>query len=251
MKLLQTNIWGGYLMKNFAKLVKELDPDFLTLQEVHQSGHWESSYFEAFEVITQELGYEHSEFAPVLDFELSHYNIKYGNAIFAKQAALTSKTEFTYGTYQKDFDLRQPANYRNFLHAIYEISGQKVNIITHHGYHISGTKEGNAETEKQMQQIADYIDTLTGPIILTGDFNLSPESKSLAIINTKLRNLVLENDVKTTRNQFATKEIQICDYIFVNNEVNNKINDGVKVENFEVRPEIVSDHQALLLEFGV
>jgi endonuclease/exonuclease/phosphatase (EEP) superfamily protein YafD len=93
-----------------------------------------------------------------------------------------------------------------------------------------------------MHQIADYITTLSGPVILAGDFNLAPHSESLEVINKQLRNLSVEFKLETTRT-FLTSKVEVCDYIFVNG--------AVKVTKFLALEDIASDHKALVLEFDV
>jgi endonuclease/exonuclease/phosphatase (EEP) superfamily protein YafD len=112
--------------------------------------------------------------------------------------------------------------------------------LTHHGYHIPDHKNGDEETLRQMKQLGEYIDSLDGPIILTGDFNLAPHSESLEQINARLINLCTQHRLKTTRTHL-THKTEVCDYIFVNNKVS--------VKSFQASDEIVSDHKALILEF--
>jgi endonuclease/exonuclease/phosphatase family metal-dependent hydrolase len=55
-------------------------------------------------------------------------------------------------------------------------------------------------------------------------------------------NLSAKYRIKSTFNQFNSNDV-VCDYIFVN--------DFVKVRNFKVSNELVSDHKALILEFDI
>ena len=114
--------------------------------------------------------------------------------------------------------------------------------IQHHGFWVPDHKNGNAETLNQTKIIANYVEALKGPTILTGDFNLIPTSESLEQINKLLINLSVKNKLETTRNDLTFKN-EVCDYIFVNNEI--------KVKNFAMSEQVVSDHNALILEFSV
>lgn len=244
MKLLQINIWQGRLLKNFVKLVKELDPDIITFQELCSSGDIDSEFFNNLEVINEEFDYPYQIFSPTHSFPLMKYNISFGNAIISKTPFTRTHTVFTNLEFKENFDFKlDDYNIRNFVHAELTVNSQKLNVITHHGHHISGSKDGNEETKRQMQIIKDYIDELDGGIILTGDFNLSAKSESLEILNNKLTNLCIKNNIDNTRNEFASSAIQVCDYIFTNAEIN--------VENFKVVDKVVSDHQALLLDFNL
>ena len=131
---------------------------------------------------------------------------------------------------------------RNFVHAVVDLNGQKLNLLTHHGYWIQEHKNGNPETLRQMKQLGEYIDDLDGPVILTGDFNLAPDSESIGLINQRLTNLSTKYKLTTTRTNLTHKK-EVCDYIFVS--------DDVKVKSFKASDEVVSDHKALILEFDV
>lgn len=154
-----------------------------------------------------------------------------------------TKTIFTNLEYVNNFSFEEhDYNIRNLQHAAVDIEGKTVHILNHHGHHVREHKNGTDDTLRQCQQIMDYIDTLDGPVILAGDFNLSPTSKSIEMINSKLRNLPLEYKLKTTRNHLTNKS-EVCDYIFVNDQVN--------IQNFEMLEDVVSDHAALLLDFNL
>ncbi len=246
MKLLQVNIWQGRLVKNFINLIKETKPDIITLQEVCSCKEIDFDVFNlsSFENITEEFPDYKQILAPTLSFPMMRYEVLFGNAVLSKFPITYSKSIFTNLEYKKNFDVKlDDYNIRNFIHAELEINNSKINVITHHGYHIPNTKEGDQETLNQMNILKDYIKQLDGPVILTGDFNLSPKCESLEILNRELNNLCVLNNIRTTRNELADSAEQVCDYIFVNNLV--------KVNQFEVEKMVVSDHQALLLDFEI
>lgn len=246
MKILQVNIWQGRLVKNFIELAKEVKPDIITLQEVCSCNEtdFQTLNLSSFEDIKAEFPNFYQVLAPTYSFRAMDAEIMFGSAILSELPILDNKIVFTNLEFKKDFNTRyDDYNIRNFVHAIIEINNSKLNVITHHGHHVEGTKEGNEETLRQMIMLKDYIKQLSGPVILTGDFNLSPNCESLEVLNTELKNFCILNNVQTTRNELAKNAIQVCDYIFTN--------DLVKANNFEVEKMIVSDHQALLLDFEI
>lgn len=246
MKILQTNIWQGRLVKSFIDLVKEVNPDIITLQEVCscKETNFQTLNLSSYEDIKAEFPNYNEVLAPTYSFKTMDADIMFENVILSKYPVLDSNVVFTNLEFKKDFNTKyDDYNIRNFVHATIDINGSKLNVITHHGYHITGTKEGNEETLRQMIMLRDYIKQLNGAVILTGDFNLSPRCESLEVLNKELNNLCILNNVQTTRNEFSTNIPQVCDYIFVN--------DLVKVNNFEVEKKLVSDHQALLLNFEI
>lgn len=243
MKLLQINIWASRLEKNLVNLIKEVDADIVCLQEaVDYKGF--GFFFASLDDIKEACGYKHSFHSPAASFNLFKDRAHFGNAILSKHEFSKTETIFTNLEYVSDFDFENyDYNVRNLQYAKLGLAKDEVlHILNHHGHHVPSHKNGNEDTMRQMEQIADFIKTLDGSIILTGDFNLVPESKSIGLINSQLRNLSVENKLTTTRNIFTPKN-EVCDYIFVNEKI--------KVKKFQALDDIVSDHQALLLEFDI
>ena len=77
--------------------------------------------------------------------------------------------------------------------------------------------------------------------ILCGDFNLLPNTESLAILSEDMKNLVKDFDITSTRSKLYTKPEKFADYILVSPDVS--------VKKFTVMQDEVSDHLPLLLEF--
>jgi len=84
------------------------------------------------------------------------------------------------------------------------------------------------------------------PTIIVGDFNLLPDTKSIAMLNNEFRNLISEYKISTTRPDFRdNRDVgnNVVDYIFVNEKI--------KVNNFEVPNINISDHFPLILDFEI
>jgi endonuclease/exonuclease/phosphatase family metal-dependent hydrolase len=242
MKLLQLNEWGGRLEKQVVELLKKEDADIVCLQEAVDAPG-DAALSVPTHKLQEDAKYAHAFASPVFSFKLMNKTATFGNVILSRLSFADSHTIFTNLSYKEDFDFdSDDYNIRNLQHVIIEVNDTPVNILNHHGHHVRQHKDGDAETLRQMKQIAAYIQTLTGPIILTGDFNLAPHSESLEAINSLLNNLSIEYKLKTTRT-FLTHKQEVCDYIFVS--------DQIKVERFEAIEYIASDHQALVLEFEV
>ncbi len=242
MKLLQLNIWGGRLERQIADLVKQQNPDFICFQEAI-SIDGDAAFGISVEQLAEETGYKHLFMSPVFSFNLMNKTASFGNAILSKQPFTTSETLFTNLTHKTSFDFdTDDYNVRNLQHVIVEVNGKQLHILNHHGHHVREHKNGNDDTLRQMKQIADYIDTLSGPLLLAGDFNLAPDSVSLALINKRLINLPVAYGLATTRTQLTHKQ-EICDYIF--------INEAIKADDFRALEDLASDHQALVIEFDL
>ncbi len=242
MRIVQLNVWMGKIDKNLYNLLKGINPDILCLQEVIDYPK-PSFLFTTLSDIIEATSHKNLYSSPVMSFGLSGHNASYGNAVLSRWEIDDSNTIFTNLKFKDNFQYSvDDYNIRNFQHATINIEGKKLNVLNHHGYHVPKHKDGNDETKRQMQIIADYIDTLEGPIILAGDFNLAPHSESLDIINQKLINLSSEHKLTTTRNELTSKS-EVCDYIFVSSDI--------KVNNFKKLEQLVSDHAALVLDFDI
>lgn len=244
MKLLQLNVWGGRLERPLIKLIKDCNPDILCLQEAIDIKGGKSAMFAATEEIQASIGAEHIFFSPVFSLGYMKRKADFGNCIISKFPIIDQHMMFTGKEYIADFDwLEHDPNMRNFQHATIKAkNGKPVHVLNHHGHHIDQHKNGDTETMRQCKLIADYINRLSGPVILAGDFNLAPDSESLGQINERLINLSAKAGLDTTRTSL-THKMEVCDYIFVN--------DKIRVDRFEVLDEVASDHKALVLNFDL
>jgi len=133
---------------------------------------------------------------------------------------------------------------RNLQFVSINLNGKNLNIINFHGLW-SGDR-GKLDTPERLEQsekIISFAKNLTGEIILGGDFNLRPDTKSLTMIEDELnlRNLVKEYKIESTRTSYYEKPEKFADYILCSS--------GVVVKNFSTLAEEVSDHKALFLEY--
>ena len=244
MKMIQLNVWGGKLGQQIIDFVKAEKPDFVCMQEVNDlEGRSGYKFFATLEEIRNGAGLAEKFMSPTYSARYMERKLSYGNAILSRLPFDSTRTIFTYREFIDDFDVeRDGGNIRNLQVAAVNAGGKTLNILNHHGYHIVGTKDGDDETMRQMRIIADIIKGLDGPVIMCGDFNLSPKSKSLALINNELINLSIRSGLKRTYNRLSAVH-EVCDYIFVN--------DDIKVLSFKMSDELLSDHKALILEFDL
>jgi len=240
-KLLQLNAWGGRLEPQIGDILKSEQPDIICLQEAISFEGEGTGLFITIENIQKIAGLDYTALGPVFSFSYMKGTARFGNCILSRYPINKTEVVFTHLEHKDDFMWGEDsANVRNFVHSVLDINGKACNVLTHHGFHVPDHKNGNEETEAQTRLIANYIRDLQGPVILTGDFNLVPKSKSIEQLNAVLKNLSLEKNLKTTRTHLTYKT-EVCDYIFVNNEVT--------VTGFEALEKVVSDHQALVLDF--
>ena len=244
MKIIQANIWGGKLDQQVIDFFAQEQPDFACLQEVNDlTGRPGAKRFATLDDIKAAAGFDHTYMSPTYSFHFMRRQLNFGNVILSKLPLDSTSTVFTGGEYAADFDVMEDqANVRNLQLVTVNVNGVTLNILNHHGHWVHGTKAGNDETTKRMQTIAGVLDSCRGPVILCGDFNLTPRSQSLAIINGKLTNLSIKNNLTRTYTQLSDVD-EVCDYIFVNDQVN--------IHRFEMSEFILSDHKALILDFDI
>ena len=131
---------------------------------------------------------------------------------------------------------------RNLQYMTVETSNGPRMILNFHGLWNGGAKEDTEERVTQSDNIAKFLKNVSHPHVLIGDFNLLPETKSLkALEELGLKNLVKEFGVTSTRSRHYTKPVKFADYALVSK--------GIKVNEFKVLPDEVSDHLALYLDF--
>lgn len=132
-------------------------------------------------------------------------------------------------------------------------SGKTINLLNVHGKVLPGDKNDTPVRLKQSEIIIDFMKDRQGPKIIGGDFNLNPDTKSVAMFEESgYRNLIKDFDIKNTRNEVSWKQFQdepgyikqhFADYVFVSR--------NVKVNKFAVPYMEISDHLPLILDFEI
>lgn len=244
MKLVQLNTWSCKLPTEIVRLFQKEAPDVVCLQEV-VTGIDGGKIFDTIQAITNKYSFEYEYNTPLVEFNFMHKSATRGNMIAANWKFLDTQQVWTLGQFTRNFDYTHSGGYnvaRNIAHAIVETPQGSCHVLTLHGYHMKEHKNGNDETLRACRELVEYSTSLDGPVIITGDFNLSPTSESIQLVNRAFRNLTTEYNLTTTRNHL-TEKTEVCDYIFVNDKVN--------VKQFYMSDIIASDHNALVLDFDL
>jgi endonuclease/exonuclease/phosphatase family metal-dependent hydrolase len=239
----------------FLEFIKKKagDTDIFCLQEVFStptdiefsSGAKMNLYQDISKILTSYQGY-HSPKSKGYDY--SGYigkDIDFGNAFFIKK-------DIPVFSYEEIFDVIAVAGHDWKEHAI--AGGQLATIIYgkapvaichFHGAWIKGThKKDTPERIEQSHRVKKMLDAFQGEKILCGDFNLLPDGESIKILEKGMRNLIKDYRVASTRSSFyKTSNVGFADYVLVS--------PGIKVEDFKVLPDEVSDHLALELDFSI
>ena len=262
MKLLCLNIWGGQVYKPLFKFLKEQskEVDIFCFQEVVQSpvsmfsnGTKTDIHKDLLKVLKNYTAFLATPFLKGYDLKQKvDFEIAIGQAIFVKKGikVLFSETNIIYGNKEsvvmgeikreKKRYLEVPRN----IHCVtIKVGKKKILVGNLHGFWMPRSKTDSKERIHQSKKIKEIFDVFKGPRILCGDFNLRPDTKSMRLLEENMRNLIVEYGIKSTRSKHHKRTNKFADYIMVS--------DKVKVNNFEVMNEHVSDHLPLILDFSV
>lgn len=236
-------MWQGRLERVLLKHLEKSGVDFACMQEAVEYNGQSLGLISSYHKIGSSLGLHEQFFSKLISSKLGDKELAFGNVVYSSIPFTQTSTVFTRGEYKNNFNFDEDDyNIRAFQHVQIEVNGKKLNLLNHHGHHIDSHKLGDDETMRQVSQIIEYIKHLEGSVILCGDFNLSPESDSIKRIDEDLVNLSVEHNLKTTRSKLTYKN-EVCDYIFVSQDI--------KVNSFVMDDTIISDHNALILDFDL
>jgi len=245
MKVISLNTWGARAGKEdlLAFFKQHKDVDVFCLQEVWEGGDedapkWGGNIDTKMITNIGNVLKEHSVFFR------PHYHDFYGLAVFVKKTlAIKEEGEiFVFKERENIIEDFAPNHARNIQYLTIDTPKGVQTIINFHGLWNGGGKFDSDERLLQSGNILRFIKNLSNPYILCGDFNLRPDTLSLKKFeDSGMRNLITENGITSTRSGHYTKPERFADYTFVSN--------GIKVNDFKVLPDEVSDHLAMYLDF--
>ncbi|KAA0206351.1 endonuclease/exonuclease/phosphatase family protein [Candidatus Uhrbacteria bacterium] len=255
MKIITLNTWVGRAGRDpfFAFLEKyRRDTDVFCFQEIRSAPHEHSQGVLAGGVAVnenimaegvQEISERLSDFVAFFHPQLLE---NYGLMMLVKKELLVKEHGDVFvhkhRGYIPEGDIGKHA--RNIQYATLDISGKPFTIINFHGLWNGMGKTDTDDRIEQSKNILNFTRGLKGDFVLCGDFNLLPDTESIRLLEQSgLRNLIKEYGVTSTRTSFYTKPEKFADYVFVT--------PSVKVADFAVLPEEVSDHAALMVEVEV
>ncbi len=258
MKLLSLNLWGG---KDFGPLMEYLTQQISTIdifcfQEVFDTKDHLNLSHDIRADLWQDLSnlfldfhkFYYPAFEGIDDKGRAKYNLTSGLGMFVKRS-IKIDNEGDYFVYRRRFahlenDTKGAPVNLQFVN--FRVNGKKILICNCHGIWYPGDKLDTKDRIKQLERILKFSDNHTGAKIICGDFNLMPQTKSMAILENKLRDLIKEFNIKRTRSKLSPfynqpDEQKFADYTFVSKDV--------EVITFQVPQVTVSDHLPMILEF--
>ena len=241
MKIISLNTWAGVVIEPLLEFFeRNRDIDVFCLQEIYSKAEGKTEphpeldmKLDLFERIEERLKNTHIGY-----FRPAHKDY-YGQAIFVKNDIPVNEEGDIFIYENKDPEGRGRHS-RNLQYIRTEVNGKPTVIANLHGLWNGMGKTDTDDRLEQGRRIRDFIARCSEQVIVVGDFNLNPDTQSLALAEEGMRNLIKEYGITSTRTSFYTKEEKFADYALVSPHVN--------VVSFSVLPDEVSDHAALLLE---
>ncbi|MCE9643967.1 endonuclease/exonuclease/phosphatase family protein [Candidatus Parcubacteria bacterium] len=241
MKIVSLNTWAGVVIDpllDFFQKYREID--IFCLQEIYSKAEGKAEphpeldmKLDLFERIEELLRDTHFGY-----FRPAHRDY-YGQAIFIRKNLLVEEEGDIFIYENKDPEKRG-GHSRNLQYIRIVRDDVPVVVANLHGLWNGMGKSDTEDRLEQGRRIRDFIGRCSDQVIVVGDFNLNPDTQSLAIAEEGMRNLVKEYGISSTRTSFYKKEGKFADYALVS--------PNIKVTDFRVLPEEVSDHAALYLE---
>jgi len=260
MKLVSLNTWGGKYFKPLTDFIKQnQDADIFCFQEVYSTNSEIKQYknilranmLEELIKILSNYQYFYSKEISGFDSDPNpvHFNLTVGKAIFIKNGFnIQNKGDLIlYGNIEEKELKKDFSNLAVTLQYINVVINNKIYTICNiHGTSFPGSKLDTELRLNYSKRIVDFLKDKDGIKILTGDFNLLPQTKSIKIFEEEMRNLIKEFKIKKTRSNispfFGKPDFQkFADYTFVSKDI--------KVKSFQVPDVKISDHLPMILKF--
>lgn len=246
MKLVSINAHGGKLTDVFVEFLKRhRDVDVFCLQEVYHDAQNKDMIWGTLGSNLNFLGDIKKNCSNYDSYYRPHLEDWWGLAMLVKKGLPVFEEGETFVHKFKGHDPeKEPLGYtaKNIQFLKAESNGKLVTVLNFHGLWNGNGKGDTEDRIEQSKNIIKFVKTIKGDFILWGDFNLSPDTESLQMISRELscRELIKEYGITSTRTPLYEKPNKFADYVFVSN--------GVEIKNFEILPDVISDHVPLLLE---
>lgn len=245
MRLICLNIEVGKRTKELSSFIKDnINVEIFCFQELFDNGkstrpRMSGSNMNIYEQISNILLQHNGYFAP-------HQDNEEGIALFlSKNIKIEQYNDIFVHKYKNSMKDNHGSNLgRNIQHVMFKYKEKDINIVNFHGLWSEKGKIDTPERYEQSKRILEFIKTLSGEIILCGDFNLEPNTEALELFREYgLVDLIIKYNVTSTRSRGYKGEVKYADYIFCTK--------GIIINKFQVLDDEVSDHLPLYLDFNL
>ncbi len=250
LKVIQLNIWRGKLLSNALEFLKTENPDIILLQEVYSNSNNLPGMpitHRLYQYLQEKFPEYKSVYGPAFTDTTKLGNIESGNAIFSKFEILDTTNTFfdvPYKTFDEQDQTDFSHNPQTILGAKLHINGVEVNAFSVHG--IWG--QDGLDSDRRLQMGETIIQQIKNKqnVIMGGDFNLLPVTKTVANIEKYVKS-VFGNTLVSTFNMkhktdggYATAVVDMMFY-----------SETIKVLSKNCPDINVSDHLPLVVELEV
>lgn len=253
MKLITLNLWGGVVYEPLREFIISYasETDVFCFQEMLFGSHpqgtpvaraRENLFAEISLLLPEFTAYKH--ISSTKHFEHEPIEFAGGQTIFVRNG-IKVKDNGGFCCYNEiphntDFGGKITGNLQWID---LEVNDEVITIANLHGLWQKDTKKVDTpERLVQSKKIKDFLAVKNGKKIICGDFNLLPDGKSIEILEQGMKNLIKEYDIQSTRSKFYQNGPRFADYILISPDI--------KILDFKVLQDDVSDHLPLMLDFS-
>lgn len=249
-RLLHLNIEEGKRLETIVPYVREHDFDILQFQEV-TSGEHNFKGTENFTEIKEVLGYDGIQ---AVYWRLQEDPMTYmSNATFYKPSLtpLSSHIEFLkpYADLSREELHDYPGHPTCALDVVFNLEGQNIHFINTHLVW-GPTPEDEPYKVEQGKKLYDYVKNLSESFVLSGDFNVTPDSQIVKWLDELGTNHAVKAGVTNTLNPNTHRVRKLfppglaVDFLYTH--------PSLKVSNFQLidTPDL-SDHLGLSIEIEI
>lgn len=253
MRIVYLNTWGGRVSDKLFPYLQEMKGlvDIYLFQEIFNSniddrireGGRTRLYLELSDIFKDShVGYFSSSEDCIDDRPSRGLKIPFGLATFIKNTITPKEWGdfFVFKSRNSIIDNDSKTFGRNVQYFKIPRNEGDLMILNYHGMWNGNGKTDTPERLAQSEKIKLFLDKTDSEKILGGDFNLEPDTQSLAIVEEGMINLVKKFNITSTRTDFYQKPVKHADYVLVS--------PGVKVKSFKVPNIPISDHRPLILD---
>lgn len=244
-KILCLNIFeGGLLWPNIESFVRREKPDILCLQEVCNGDERQPINFQSIKRLKALLPDYYSYYSPEIFEIFPQGQGDGGNGIYSRYPISEEKTVFLHEEYRKILRPRREDDFshypKNLQSVVVNIGVKKLHVCNMHGiWGLDG-----ADTKERLRMSKLIVKEIKGkkPLVLMGDFNIKPNTKTIEAIEEKLTN-VFKDELTTSFNLEHKKHpgyaTAVVDMFFATKDIN--------IVSKSVPADDVSDHLPLLV----
>lgn len=218
------NLWqGGNLLDEAVAWIRKEDPDVIAMQEVYdgRDPSWERK-FRSMEVLREALGYPHDAFVPALLERTAFGKMEQGNAVFSRFPIKANEAFFydvPYGEREDTPEYRERTP-RNLQKATLDLGGANLHVFNTQGVWGEDGRD-NPRRLEMGRIIAERVRGLPN-VILTGDFNVNPDTETIAQVERELTNVFKDELASTFNMRQKTDPVfasAVVDMVFVSPEI--------------------------------